>query len=62
MKRYLFTFLMTVAMLALSLMIYVFMCWIFGYRPTFCGYTFVTLVSVMFQFYAETLRRIDEED
>ena len=62
MKRDLFAFLMTVAVLALSLAIYALMCWIMGYRLTLCGFTFVMAVNLMFQFYAEILRRIDEED
>ncbi len=60
--KYLFALLMTVAVLAVSAIVYAFLCWIIENRPTFSGFTLVLVVNLMFQFYCETFKGKDKED
>lgn len=55
--RYLFSLLITIGALAVSFVVFVFVCWLSGQKPTVNDYTFVLVVNLMWQFYHETLKR-----
>lgn len=60
--RHLYAVLTTASILVVTFAAYAFMCWIIGDRPTQAGFTFVLVVNLMFQFYEDVFKRIDEED
>lgn len=59
--RHLYALLTTLACLVVSFAVYAFVCWVLGFRPTEAGFALVLVANLMFQFYSETFKRIDEE-
>lgn len=60
--RHLYAVLTTAACLAVSFVVYAFMCRLFGHRLTLAGFTFALVVSLMFQFCDAEFKRKDKEE
>lgn len=48
---------MTLATMFVTLIAYVFICWVFNYKPTQLGYTFILVVNMIFNFNCEILKK-----
>ena len=51
--RHLFAVLITAAILVVTFVVYVLLCWLISDRPTLAGFTFILVVNIMFLFYDE---------